>query len=336
MSPIVISGEVFRNRKELPQEIFKDLIAAGGVEKVKKVIQENWKQAPTDIIAVPSLTVNNEGRLSGAKWYVTGQLPKDINLKLSQLNSEAEDDVYICIKNMDLSIFPFYNRRRNVSGWIDSDELDITLFRKAKSKKQQISADQFSTMGMKGFSVRLCIMPTSITTANMTLALHPMSKEELKTKAADSYYKNCCPQVALPIGENNAKYLTVKLGIEEPDNAKVGMGVLPVIEDLRTELEIASISPSSLEIRKALHNFLRSVRSLNNKTAKKVMEAMEDMATEVGRSYDPEYIWPEAVTEESEEPVNELGELHEHYVGDIIIKHRTRIIFCYEYDSFIG
>ena len=137
MSPIVISGEVFRNRKELPQEIFKDLIAAGGVEKVKKVIQENWKQAPTDIIAVPSLTVNNEGRLSGAKWYVTGQLPKDINLKLSQLNSEAEDDVYICIKNMDLSIFPFYNRRRNVSGWIDSDELDITLFRKAKSKSSR-------------------------------------------------------------------------------------------------------------------------------------------------------------------------------------------------------
>ena len=76
MSPIVISGEVFRNRNELPQEIFKDLIAAGGVEKVKQVVQEKWKQAPTDIIAVPSLTVNHEGRLSGAKWYVTGQLPR--------------------------------------------------------------------------------------------------------------------------------------------------------------------------------------------------------------------------------------------------------------------
>ena len=93
-------------------------------------------------------------------------------------------------------------------------------------------------------------------------------------------------------------------------------------------MEIASVSPSSLEIRKLLHNFLQSVRSLNNKTAKKVMKAMEDMVTEAGRSYDPEYIWPEAVTEESEEPVNELGELHEHYAGDIIIEHRTRIIFC--------
>ena len=314
MSPIVISGEVFRNRNELPQDIFKDLIADGGVEKVKQVIQEKWKQVPTDILAVPCLTVNTEGRLSGAKWYVTGQLPKDINLKLSQLNSEAEDDLYICIKNVDLSIFPFYNRRRNVSGWIDSDELDITLFRKAKSKKQQIQADQFSTLGLKGFSVRLCVVPTSTTTAHMTLALHPMRKEELKAKASDNYFKNCCPQVALPIGENNAKYLTIKLGIEEPDYIKVGMGVLPIIEDLRTELEIASVSPSSLEVRKALHNFLRSVRGLNNKTAKKVMEAMEDMATEVGRCYDADYIWPEAVTEESEEPVNELGELHEYFV----------------------
>ena len=68
------------------------------------------------------------------------------------------------------------------------------------------------------------------------------------------------------------------------------------------------MSPTSLEIRKSLHNFLRSVRGLNNKTAKKVMEALEDMATEASRSYDPDYIWPESITEESNEPVDELGE----------------------------
>ena len=331
MTPSVITGEIFKNRSELPQEIFKDLIVAGGVEKVKELLTEKWKQVPTDIIAVPSLTVNSEGRLGGAKWYVTGQLPKDINLKLSQLNSEADDDVYICIKNVDLSMFTFYNKRRNVSGWIDSDELDITMFRKAKSMKQPITADQFSTMGMKGFCVRLCVMPTSTTTANMTLALHPMSKEELKAKAPDNYHKNCCPQVALPIGENNAKFLTIKLGIEESIHAKVGMGILPVIEDLRSEEEVASVSPSSLQIRKALHNFLRSVRGLNNKTAKKVMEAMEDMATEAGRSFDPDYIWPEAVTEESDEPVDELGELHEYYVRNVI----TRSGLSMRRDGFI-
>ena len=309
MSPVTIEGEVFKHRKELPQEIFNDLIAAGGAEKVKALLIEKWKYAHPDIIAVPSLTVSTEGRLTGAKWYVQGMLPKEINLKLSQLNTEADDDLYICIKNnMDLSVFSFYNKRRNVSGWIDSTEIDFSLFRRAKSKKQPIKPDQFEAQGMKGFSVRLCAMPVNTNTASLTLALHPLGKDELKAKAPDHYYKNCCPQVALPIGENNAKYLLVKLGIEEPARADVGMGILPVIEDVRKEEEIASISPTSLEIRTALHNFLRTVKGLNNKSAKKVMEAMEDMNTEVAKTFEPEFIWPEAAGVESEEPVDELGE----------------------------
>ena len=310
MSPIIIEGDVFKHRKELPQEIFKDLIAAGGAEKVKALLTEKWKYSPPDIVAVPSLIVSTEGRLSGAKWYVHGRLPKDINLKLSQLNTEADDDLYICIQNMDLSVFTFYNKRRNVSGWIDSAELEFTLFRKAKSKKQQIKSDQFDALGMKGFSVRLCILPINTNTASMTLALHPMGKDELKAKAPEHYYKNTCPQVALPIGENNAKYLLVKLGIEEPVRADVGMGILPVIEDVRKEEEIANISPSSMEIRTALHNFLRTVKSLNNKSAKKVIEAMEDMNTEVAKTFDPEFVWPEAAGVETDEPVDELGEWH--------------------------
>ena len=131
MAPITIEGDVFKHRKELPQEIFKDLIVAGGAEKVKALLTEKWKYSPPDILAVPSLMVNTEGRLSGAKWYVTGRLPKDINLKLVQLITKADDDLYICIQNMDLSVFPFYNKRRNVSGWIDSAELEFTLFNEA-------------------------------------------------------------------------------------------------------------------------------------------------------------------------------------------------------------
>ena len=49
MSPLVITGEVFKNRSELPKEIFKDLIVAGGVEKVKELLQDKWKQVLTDI-----------------------------------------------------------------------------------------------------------------------------------------------------------------------------------------------------------------------------------------------------------------------------------------------
>ena len=134
-------------------------------------------------------------------------------------------------------MFLFYNKRRNTSGWIDSSELDFSMFRKAKSKKQPIQADQFADLGMTGFSVRIGIMQVSTTTASLNLALHPMNKDVLKAKAPDSYYKNGCPQVALPIGENNTKHLLIKLGIQEPSGSNVGMGVFPDKKGLKKNIE---------------------------------------------------------------------------------------------------
>ena len=311
MSPKVITGEIFKNRNEIPVDTFKELIADGGMENIKTVLVDKWKHNPDEIIAVPSLSINNAGRLSGAKWYVIGKLTKDINLKLTQLNSDADDDIFICIKNLEMSMFPFYNKRRNCSGWIDSSELEFSMFRKAKSKKQPIQADQFADHGMTGFSVRIGIMPVSTTTASLTLALQPMNKDDLKAKAPDSYYKNGCPQVALPIGDNNTKHLLIKLGVQEPSGSNVGMGVFPIIEDLRSEVEVANVCPTSLEIRTSLHNFMRTVKGFNNKSAKKVMEAMEDTAAEVAKNFEPEVIWPEAASVESDEPVDELGKWHD-------------------------
>ena len=298
MSPKVISGEIFKNRKEIALETYKDLIADGGVEKIKTVLVDKWRHNPGEIIAVPSLTINTAGKLSGAKWYVIGKLAKD-------------DDIFLCIKNLEMSVFPFYNKRRNTSGWIDSSELDFSMFRKAKSKKQPIQADQFADLGMKGFRVRIGILPVSSSTASLTIALHPMNKDELKAKAPDSYYKNGCPQVALPIGENNTKHLTIRLGILEPSGSNVGMGVFPIMEDLRGEEETTNVFPTSLEVRTALHNFMRTVKGFNNKSAKKVMEAMEDITAEMAKNYDPELIWPEAVSVESDEPVDELGKCYD-------------------------
>ena len=100
MSPKVISGEIFKNRKEIALETYKDLIADGGVEKIKTVLVDKWRHNPGEVIAVPSLTINTAGKLSGAKWYVIGKLAQDINLKLTQLNSDADDDIFLCIKNL--------------------------------------------------------------------------------------------------------------------------------------------------------------------------------------------------------------------------------------------
>ena len=310
MSPKTITGDVFKHRKELSQDDFKDLLVDGGTDKIRTLLTSKWKVVPEEIIAVPCLTVNNVDRLSGARWCVMGNIGKDINIKLQQLNTEAEEDIYVTIKNLDTAVFSFYNKRRNVSGWIDSSTIEFSLFKKVNNKKQVIHADKYVEHGMLGFSLRLGVLPVNPNTASLTLALLPLSKENIKAKLPDHYTKTSCPEVALLIGSNNAKYTHIKMGIEEPVTSKVGMGIWPVVEDIRTEEEAAGIYPTSMETRKALHSFMRSCKGLNNKTAKKVMEALLDLE-ELNKSIDPEFIWPEAADVESDEPFDELGKWHD-------------------------
>ena len=143
---------------------------------------------------------------------------------------QAEEDIFVSVKSIDTAMFPFYNKRRNVSGWIDSSAIDFALSRKVGNKEQPIQADKFEEYGMKGFSLRLCIMSVTSTTASLTLALFPLAKDVMKAKAPDQDTKTSCPQVPLPIGSNNAKYAIVNLGIVEPASTKVGMGEEPVEE----------------------------------------------------------------------------------------------------------
>ena len=311
MAPKTIEGSIIKNRKAITNEVVSDLICDGGVERVRDLLTDKWKHNPDDVIVVPTLTINTAGKISGAKWHVLGKLTKDVNIKLTQLNSEADDDAIINIKNLELGIFPFYNKRRNVSGWIDSEEVDFSVVRKEGKKKVTVKADQLEDAGFKGFSLRIGVMPVAPTKANIVLAIHPLGKEGLKDKVPDGYYKNACPQVALGIGDSNAKFLCVSMGVQEPASCEFGMGILPVIEDLRSEGEIASLFPSSWDIRSALFNFMRTVKGFNNKSVKKIMEAMDDIETELSRSLDPEFVWPECVASEGDEPVeDELGKWH--------------------------
>ena len=97
MSPKIIEGDVFKNRRELAVDDYKDLLVDGGTEKVKTLLCEKWKHSPEEITAVPSLTINNTGRLSGAKWYIVGKITKDINIRLNQLNLDAKENIYVYV-----------------------------------------------------------------------------------------------------------------------------------------------------------------------------------------------------------------------------------------------
>ena len=111
-------------------------------------------------VAVPILMVGNEGKLVGAKWQVVGGIkPKAV--KAEQIWPEAEKDVFVEIKLDDLTEFSFYNKCRNVSGWLDSDTISWVAFKKEDKSKAVIPTDQHGACGIRKFSIRIGVLPIS-------------------------------------------------------------------------------------------------------------------------------------------------------------------------------
>ena len=188
MAPKVIESDCFKFREELSKQHISDLIVDGGAEKVKEAITLWGYDIVNEKMAVPIMVIGNDGKVAGSKWQVVGQLePKAV--KAEQIWPDAEKDVYIEIKINDMTVFPFYNRCRNVSGWLDSDFITWSGFKKEKNKKVALTVDQYQTAGIQKFCIRLGIIPVSEDTASLTLAFLPMSKDDLKKELPEVYSK---------------------------------------------------------------------------------------------------------------------------------------------------
>ena len=114
---------------------------------------------------------------------------------------------------------------------LDSAELTWTVVKKnEKGEKVTVRQVNYAATGIRGFSIRLGVVPVSMDTCNLTVAIISLSMDELKNSNAEKYNKVYCPQIALIIGENN---------ITEKPAFEVGMGILPIIQDVRSNEQIA-------------------------------------------------------------------------------------------------
>ena len=127
------------------------------------------------------------------------------------------------------------------------------------------------------------------------------------------YNKTYCPQVPLTLGTNITRAIGIKLAVEESVGSKTGFKVYPLLEDMRTDEE-KTRKPTSMEIRKALAKFLRTVQGLNNRIPKKLPEAIEEIKRNPTPT-EPEWIWPLAHEEESLDPLEEAGRLLKYIKG---------------------
>ena len=306
MAPKAITSEVFKHRKEIGQDILEKLIVKGGPVSIKETIKE-FDYAEEDTIALPTITVAGDGRIGGIKWTVLGKPNKKVNIKANQLWPESPEEVFINLEVPDFDTFTFYNKCRNVSGWIDSKELTWTVVKKGeKGKKVTIQPSNYEASLIKGFSIRLGVLPVSVDSCTLTVAIISLSKEEMKKKFNEKYNKTYCPQIALIMGESNVKTANIKLGLKEKPEMELGMGILPVIQDVRSNDQIADQFPTSLEIRKSMAHFLRSCQGFSNKIPRTLQEAMTE-GQEKWVAIEPEFMWPEAHSEENDIPLEDLG-----------------------------
>ena len=306
MAPKVIDHDVIKFREELSNDVIEKLLIDGGAEKVKESVT-NWGYSiENEIVAVPIMIVGQEGKLTGAKWQVVGGIkPKAV--KAQQIWPEAEKDIFVEMKIEDLSIFNFHNKCRNVSSWLDSDTLTWSVYKQKNKNKTLVPVEEHQAAGIQKFCLRIGILPISGDTASLTLAFVPFSKEELKKCLPDSYSKTYCPQVALTLGSNNTRAVAIKFGIQEAIGSKTGLKVLPLLEDMRVEVE--KTNPVSMDIRKGLAKFLRTCQGFNNRVPKSLTDAIEEVKRNPSPA-EPEWVWPEPHDEESVEPLEEPGWLN--------------------------
>ena len=63
------------------------------------------------------------------------------------------------------------------------------------------------------------VLPNCSDAGNLTLAILPLSKADIKKKFGDKYSKTYTVQLAITMGDNNVKAMAVKLAIKEINDA---------------------------------------------------------------------------------------------------------------------
>ena len=159
MTPKIISSDIFKYRKEIDHDTLAKIIVKGGPVAGKEAMKI-FGYDENENIAIPTIVIGGDGSIGGTKWTVLGKAPKKVTIKGIQLWPECEDEVHIALEVPEFDTFTFYNRCRNISGWIDSTELTWSVMRKnEKNKKVKVQPTNYEKTGIRGFSIRMGVMP---------------------------------------------------------------------------------------------------------------------------------------------------------------------------------
>ena len=281
----MIRANVFSGKKTPPTSFLNSLVVKGGVEAIDPALKRLVAWNGSDPVCCPVTNIKEDGSINTTRWALLGSLDKNPRLLASNLFSGVEKDLVINIPIEDLKIFEF--RETNASHWIESTELQVTIF--DKTEKKVLSEEEATSKGVGTFCIRTVLQPDSHATALMWMGLVPVSKEELRTKLPSIYTRTCCPQIALALGTGGARAKRIMMGIREKEHEGFGFGCFPIIEDLKPG---DTTLPPARDLKEVLYRFMQGVGGTNNRSSLTIIQAM-DSTTEAEKETPPQSIWPQ-------------------------------------------
>ena len=233
----VIKGPVFDHRGPIPTPTLAQLGIRGGETQVDDALSR-WGWSRDTLVAAPVVSTEpGSGKIMGSRWEIRGIVAK-YQIAANSLWAEANGNINVMF-NLDGKNFKFSNRGTglpsNFSDFMDMRQGNLVTFKEGDNEAdwKDLHADQ----ELNG-CVRMEVHVGSVTEAAIYLVWVPLSLEELKTKCESwetDMMSDNIPCAILHTGtEPNIKRscIAAKLMVQESQGAKIGMGILPLIEQV--------------------------------------------------------------------------------------------------------
>ena len=278
----VIDGKEFEGDELLSGEEWSKLVVKS-FHNVGPSLLPNWNEAPTVIVIaeltndcshIDSLGIITEGRVFNTREKLVAA-NKVWNFKQKQLKLK--------IFPLDLGIFRFMGRMW--SEFIDSSEVKAMFINEGD---ENLELKDLGAQGFTGFSLRLFLLPISVSQVKVTMVLYPFDKEAL-LKNHPLAIRPEFPGVSVTV-------ITADLGIQKSvvTDKQICSPVLPAIKSA-SPVDLASTVPTPAEVSAKISTLFGTVRVPEVKTTvKSLWERMSNIA-EGGESQlesiSPQFLW---------------------------------------------
>ena len=280
--PTVIDGKEFEGDELLTGEEWAKVVVKS-FNNIGPSILPNWNEAPTVIVIaeltndcsqIDSLGIVTEGKVFNTREKLVAA-NKVWNFKQKQLKLK--------IFPLDLGIFRFMGRMW--SEFVDSSDVKAMFINEGE---ENLELKDLGAQGFAGFSLRLFLMPISVSQVKVTMILYPFDKEAL-LKNYPLAQRPEFPGVSVTV-------ITADLGIPKSviTDKQICSPVLPAIK-CAAPVELANIIPTPAEVSAKISMLFGSVRVPEVKTTvKSLWERMSNISAG-GESQletlSPQFVW---------------------------------------------